>query len=190
MEWVVANHVARYASPRARIEQLLRQKVIRARARGAEIAEDIDTVIQSVLDAHEAHGTVDDAAWAHARARSLTRRGVPGGVVKQRLRERGIRDGRAAMAAVAEDARPGPAPGAAEGDAEPEVDLDLLAGCAWARRKRAGPFEREPAEGADIPAARAKALNAMARSGFSFEVARRVLAMGRDEAEDLLRRLG
>ncbi len=184
-EWLlnaVANYVARYAAPRATVLRVMRAKIRRAVGRGAVVAADIDAQLAAVIEKHVALGTIDDAGWALHKARGLTRRGVPGSVVRQRLRERGIGDAAPAMAAVAEEIA-GPE---VEGEEQPATDL--VAGCAWARRKRVGPFARE--EAADPRAAQQKALGAMARSGYSFDVAKRVLAMDREAAEALLLRLG
>lgn len=194
--WVdlaVAAHVARFSSPRARIEQVLRARVRKATLKGAVAPPDLEQMIAEVLDKHVGHGTIDDAAWAEGRARSLTRRGVPGSVVKQRLRERGVKDTAPAMAAIEVLVQPRtagvealddePGDGAGGGDDDEQTPPDVVAGCAYARRKRVGPYSR--AESPD----RQKELGAMARAGFSFTVARRVLAMDRDAADQLLERL-
>ncbi len=57
---------------------------------------------------------------------------------------------------------------------------ELAAACAYLRRRRAGPFGTAPVD---------KILAAMARGGFSQAIARRALALGREEAEDIIRSL-
>jgi regulatory protein len=60
-------------------------------------------------------------------------------------------------------------------------DLDLAAACAFARRRRLGPYRREDAD-------KARELGAFARAGFSRAVAEAVLGCEDDEAvEGLLR---
>lgn len=198
IEWAASEHLARYASTRANLEKLLKGRVRRAAHRGAPVVEGIADIITAVLDKHVAHGTLNDAAWAETKARSLTRRGVSSSAVKQRLRQKGVADTTTALATVAEELRD-----AARVDGTEAVDPDLVAACAFARRKRIGPFARDAGDEAeDAPeptdrnaaraardAARAaenKVLASMARSGFSFGIAKRVLAMDRDEAEALL----
>lgn len=202
VEWAVAAHVARFASPRARIEQLLRARVRKATMKGAVVPPNLDEMIAEVLDKHVGHGTIDDAAWAAGRARSLTRRGVPVSVVKQRLRERGIKDTAPAMVAIevlvqapvvpvgprsealGDGIGDGMGEEAGDGwDDREETPPDVVAGCAYARRKRVGPFSRSASPD------RQKELGAMARAGFSFTVAKRVLAMEREAADELLDRL-
>lgn len=202
IEWAAAEHLARYASTRANLKKLLQGRVRRAAHKGAPVVEDIAAIIDAVLDRHVAHGTINDAAWAESKARSLTRRGVSASVVKLRLQQKGVPDASAAMETVAAELRePAGAPGE-EGEA---VNPDLVAACAYARRKRIGPFARDEGEPEEAPeptdrnairaardAARAaenKVLASMARSGFSFGIAKQVLAMDREEAEALLLKL-
>lgn len=198
VERAAADHLARYATPRAHLRRLLLNRIRNAVRKGREVEEGIEAVIDEVLERHVGLGTIDDAAWAETRARSLTRRGVASQVVGQRLRQHGITDVAPALASVREAAR---SPDTGEGT-QCDVPPDVVAGCAWARRKRAGPFAREgepEPEGLGREELRArrdadraagqKTLSAMARSGFSYDVCTRVLAMDRDTAEDLLRRL-
>ncbi len=197
VESAVAEHVARYNSPRAHVKRLLLNRIRTAQRKGRTVEDGIEAVIDEVLARHVELGTIDDAAWAESRARSLTRRGVASQVVGQRLREKGIADVAPALAAVREAAR---SPDIGEGTSA-DVHPDVVAGCAWARRKHVGPFARdaEPEPAADRAGQRAqqeaaraaanKTLSAMARAGFSFDVCRKVLAMERDEADELLLRL-
>lgn len=171
-ERVVAEHLARYACTRAHLRTLLDGRIRRALLKGATVQDGLPATIESVLDRHEALGTLNDAAWAEARARALTRRGMASAVVRQRLREKGVTDTRAALDAVVDEL------GVDNGAA-----ADLVAACAWMRRKRAGPYQREPV--ADR-AAEQKVLAAMGRAGFGFDLARRALRLTRDEADEQL----
>jgi regulatory protein len=197
VEGAAAEHLARYASTRAHLKQLLLGRIRRAALKGRPAADDIAETIEAVLDRHVALGTLNDAAWAEMKARSLTRRGVASAVVKQRLRDKGVPDAMAAMVSVADEMR-GPTTDAAD------VPTDLVAACVWARRKRVGPFSRdvnateeeEPTDRHALRAARdaaraaeQKILASMGRAGFSFTIARQVLQLERDEADALLQRL-
>ncbi len=198
VERAAADHLARYATPRAHLRRLLLNRIRNAVRKGREVEEGIELAIDEVLDRHVGLGTIDDAAWAETRARALTRRGVASQVVGQRLRQHGITDVAPALASVREAAL---SPDRGEGQ-QRDVPPDVVAGCAWARRKRAGPYAREgepEPEGLSRDEQRArreaersagqKTLSAMARAGFSYDVCTRVLAMDRDAADELLRRL-
>jgi regulatory protein len=201
IEWAASEHLARYSSTRANLKKLLQGRVRRGVAKGAPVAEGIAAIIDAVLDKHVELGTLNDTAWAETKARSLTRRGVSSSMVKQRLRQKGVTDGTAAMETVAEEMR---GPANVDGEEADPVATDLVAACAYARRKRIGPFARdtgeeeapEPTDRKELRAARDaaraaenKVLASMARSGFSFGIAKQVLAMDRDEADELLLKL-
>lgn len=113
---------------------------------------------RAVATALVAAGLIDDRAFAAARARRLTRAGRSGAVIGAHLSARGV--------------------AAADRPAPPDPEQELAAALAYARRRRLPPFDPE----ADA----VKALGAMARAGFSQDVARRALAMDPDEAQDRL----
>ena len=98
---------------------------------------------------------LDDAAYAAARVQSLHRRGESVRAMRARLAAKGVSAADVADAlAVLRAAAPDP---------------DLAAACAFARRRRLGPFRRAPAD-------HARELGAFARAGFSRRVAEAVLA--------------
>jgi len=109
-------------------------------------------------------GIVDDAAYAASRARSLTRAGRSRHAISAHLAQKGVQH-EVAQAVL------------------PEPDAELAAALAYARRRRLGPFRRDPPEGADLAALRRKEAGAMARAGFPQPVAMQALRMDRDAAE-------
>jgi regulatory protein len=100
-------------------------------------------------------GLLDDAAYATARVHSLHRRGESLRAMRARLAAKGV-----PAADVAD---------AVSGLRATTPDPDLAAACAFARRRRLGPFRRSAA---DLP----RELGAFARAGFSRRVAEAVLA--------------
>lgn len=103
-------------------------------------------------------GFLDDTLYASGLTHSLARKGLPKGEIKRRLKVKGI-----------------------GGDYIDETGLleghdDLAAAVTFIRRKRLGAYAtraRDPQ----------KDLAALARNGFSYDVASRALRMPRDEAE-------
>ena len=193
VERAVAEHLARYSCTRAHLRTLIDRRIRKAAREGGVIQPDLMEQLDVVLERHVGLGTLNDAAWAEMKARSLTRRGVGKALVTQRLRQEGIPDARPALDVVAEEL---------QGSDEEQLVPDIVAACAWARRKRVGAFAREVEEvpePTDRGAARAardatraaerKVLAAMGRAGFSYQLARRVLELSREEAEELLLRL-
>ena len=104
-----------------------------------------------------------------ARVASLHRRGDSLKAIRARLAGKGV------PAEVAAEA--------VSGLRESAPDPDIAAACAFARRRRLGPFRRAAAD-------RQRELAAFARAGFSRRVAEAVLACGDVEAVEALARDG
>ncbi len=155
-------YLSRYAAPSAHVRRLLRRRLERGAAHGAEIRagdEDIDAVLADLVRL----GLIDDRAWAEAQARALRRRGASARGLAARLSSKGApREEIERLLAREDDA------------------AELEAAKALARRRRLGPW-RHPAERA---ARREKDLAAMARAGFRLDAARQVIdADGPREAD-------
>lgn len=111
----------------------------------------------------ETIGGLDDEAFAEVKTRSAVRNGKSRRMIAVSLARKGI-DKETAQAALTEQAD------------------DLAAVVALARRRAFGPFRRADAD----EARKDKELAAILRQGFNFELARRVSAMSREEADDIL----
>jgi regulatory protein len=163
------NHLARYAATESGLARVLSRRIDRwgqsQSADGEEEADDLARVIR--------------------RAKA----DIPG--VLTRLKELGVLNDEAFAASRAKRlSRSGKSRRAtlahlvAKGVKAPNLPEDpqreLAAACAYLRRRRAGPFGNAAAE---------KTLAAMARGGFAQSIARRALALTRDEAEALIKSL-
>ncbi|HVH80089.1 MAG TPA: RecX family transcriptional regulator [Stellaceae bacterium] len=162
------NYLGRFASSAANLRRVLLRRARRRLFEDREAIAAAAAIIEALVARYQASGLVDDAAYAAGRARSRVRRG-------QSLRR--IRAGLAAKGVSAEAAET--AIDSLRDDGEP----DLIAACAFARRRRIGPYRRRP-EPSDQD--RAKELAAFARAGFSRAVAEAVLACGTPEEAELL----
>jgi regulatory protein len=155
-------YLERHVTSREHLRRLLRRKAARALGEAAD-REALAPAIERVLDRLERAGALNDEVYAALRARALHRRGLPGRAIAHRLAQKGI--------------EAGTVQGAVAGLEDEAVDPDWVAACRFARRRRLGPFRAEArAE------RREKDLAAMARAGFSFELARRVIDAGDVEA--------
>jgi regulatory protein len=166
LENVALHYLQRFASSSANLKRVLMRRVERAaRAAAPDEAEAVRAhgagLVEELVARYLRSGLLDDAAFAQAKARSLHRRGASLRAIRQGLALRGV-DADTAEAGIG---------GLAEEFAEP----DLAAALALARRRRLGPF-RPPAQRAEQ---RARDLAALARAGFSYDVAARVV-----DAED------
>jgi regulatory protein len=165
------NHLARFAATEAGLRRVLERRVDRWARRSEAAGEAPDAVAPRAAEAkrHAAtvarklagSGAVDDAAFAAARARRLSRGGRSRRAIAAHLAAKG----------VARDAADAALP---EGE-EAELDSAL----ALCRRRRAGPFAPGPLP----PEARLKALAVLARAGFPRGVAEAALDTPLEEAE-------
>ena len=124
-------------------------------------------MIVALVARYRESGLLDDAAYAAATIESLHRRGASMRAMRGRLAAKGV--SAADVADAVADLRA----------AAP--DPDLAAACAFARRRRLGPFRRAAAD-------HARELGAFARAGFSRRVAEAVLACPDIEAAEALTR--
>ena len=172
--WALA-YLGRFASSAANLRRVLLRRV-RKRLADNPDADNAGSVAQAgqIIDRlvarYQASGLLDDAAYAAGRARSRLRRGQSPRTIRAGLAMKGVgaEDAEAALASLREEGG----------------DPDLAAACIFARRRRLGPFRRDPGEpDAD---ARNKELAAFGRAGFSRGVAEAVLSCATpDEAEAL-----
>lgn len=163
------HYLERFAASTTGLRRVLMRKIDRSVAHwGGERAEhvaQVDTVMAKLTRL----GYLDDQAYAAMKTRALNRQGKGSRAIRATLAAKGVE---AETIAQALD-------GLAEDHAEP----DLEAAIRLARKRRLGPY-RAPDKRAE---SRAKDLAALARSGFDFDIARRVIeAESPDTLEALL----
>jgi len=156
--WALA-YLGRYASSADSLRRVLRRRV-RRRLGGSEDREGvlaIDALIDALIVRYRASGLLDDAAYAAGRARRDLARGRSLPRIAAGLAAKGVArdDAAAAIAMLGEDTG----------------NPNLAAACAFARRRRLGPFRKAEAEGD-----RQRELAAFARAGFDRQTAEAVLA--------------
>ena len=166
------NHLARYGATEASLARTLSRRIDRwARLQAAEdddpeilnaAAGRAKSVIPKVITRLRSANLLNDAAFAAARARRLTREGKSRRFALAHLASKGVASS-TATASVGDD-----------------PERELAAACAYLRRRRAGPF-------GDVP--ELKILGAMARAGFTQSIARQALRMDKDEAEQRIKTL-
>jgi regulatory protein len=157
LEKAALHYLERYASSAANLRRVLMRRVDRsARFHGTDRKEGAGWVDALVARYAEA-GLVDDRRYAEAAAESLRRRGASARRIRQKLAQKGVGAG-VAQAALEE------AGGAGE-------EADLTAAVAFARKRRLGPYG-DPKRRRER---RLKDLAALARAGFSYAIARRVV---------------
>jgi regulatory protein len=144
------TYVGRYATSCARLAAYLNRKITE---RGW-VNESIPPVAELVAQ-FQSLGYVDDEAFAKTRGESLLRRGYGPNRLKLSLRVSGI--------------------GTDIIDRTANVDDEdaLAAAMVFARRKRIGPYAKDP----ETQDNRQKLIAALLRAGHSYEVSRKILAL-------------
>lgn len=163
LERAALHYLERFASSAENLRRVLLRKVERA----AHHHEDIDREaavgwIDDLIARYRRAGLLDDKAYAEARTTSLHRRGASARKIRLSLAQKGV-------AADTVDAALEELGERVEGDAEMQAAIALV------RRRRLGVYRPSSAR-ADY---RDRDLAALARAGFSYDIARRVI-----EAED------
>ena len=160
------GYLERYASSADNLRRVLMRRV---RRHFPEAMQRMKPLIEALVARYRESGLLDDAAYATGRVQSLHRRGGSLKAIRARLAAKGV------AAAVVADA--------VSSLRSAALDPDLAAACAFARRRRLGPFRRTAADPA-------RELAAFARAGFGRRVAEAVLACADIEAVEALARNG
>ena len=162
-------YLTRFGTSAANLERVLARRVERsARHHGTDRQEGMASIGQ-LIARYRRSGLLDDRAYAIARAGTLNRRGKPVRAIAFALRAQGVmgEDIDEALSALKDQ----------------DADPDLGAAARYARRRRLGPFRAAP----EREEHRRRDLAALARAGFGYSVARRIIEAERPgdlEAED------
>ena len=151
LERVARDYLERYASTEANLKRVLRRRI---RKEGGDIGA-LDAIAGDVVARLVAVGAIDDTAFVEARVRSLLRRGKAPPAIRQALLAKGAR--REQIDPVL---------------AEVDDDATLEAAARLVRRRRFGPYHDDPRVRRER---RQKELQALARAGFRYDEAARVL---------------
>lgn len=161
---IALHHLERFATSAEHLRHVLERRVLKASYVRDDVDVDeakgwIDDLIKRYVDA----GLLNDRAYAEGRARTLLAQGNAERLIRMKLMQKGVDadDIDAALAALGDE----------------HTDPEFAAAVKLARRRRLGPYA-DPAKREDM---REKHLAALARAGFSYDMAREVI-----DAEDAL----
>ena len=154
LENAAPYYLSRYSTSTENLRRVMMRKVMRSAKHHGTAVEDGAALIEARIGRFLGSGLLDDWAYARTRADSLHRRGNSARVIRGKLKQKGVDDN---VIAAALDAR--------------GEDPELTAAVTLAKRRRLGPFAVKPPNGEQ----REKHLAALARAGFSYDVAQRVI---------------
>jgi len=155
------HYLKRYSSTVSQVRRVMLRKVNRSLREHGGDKDQAVLWLEALLEKLVRNGLLNDQAYAEGRAQSLRNAGRSARVITQKLRMKGVSAELAAQQL---------------GQATQQISEDEAARI-WARKKRLGPFRRDPATRKDQ---RQKDLAALARAGFSFTIARTII----DEAAE------
>jgi regulatory protein len=153
-------YLERYPSTAEGLRRVLNRRVARAKMADAPIMENVQQAIAAIVGKFVDAGVIDDKAFAQTKARALHRRGTSTRLTRQKLKLAGI-DGETLDKAMA--------------GLDQELDTDprqreWKAATALARRRRLGPYRAK-----DRKDHRNRDLATMARAGFDYDLAKKVI---------------
>lgn len=158
-------YLARFQATAASLERVLMRRVIRSARHHGTDPEQGREWVRALIARHREAGLIDDDAFARARAETLNRRGLSRRAIAAKLAEKGV--ARAHIDAALE---------ALEAGSAEAGGPDLAAARLRARKRGLGPWRR-----GERRERREKDLAALARAGFSYAVARRVIDGDRED---------
>lgn len=169
---VALSYLSRYASSEASLRRVLENRVRRYAMKDEAFAADratwevLSKAIEDIVEKHKRLGVLNDKAYAEMKVAGLRRSGGSARRIAQKLAQKGVKKEIVEDALVPE-----------EGEIE---DAEMKAARAFARKRCLGPFKRGGKT--EDRGVRAKEIAAMARAGFSYDVAREILGALPEEA--------
>ncbi len=158
LEGAALRYLERFDCSVARLKKVLTERVVKAARAGVEGAAEAPAIVAQILARYQESGLLNDERFAKNFAERQRDRGGSRRVIEQKLRARGI------QSATVEQLLPRHESAASEFEAAQ----------AFARRRRLGPH-RKPETRDEF---RRKDLMAMARAGFDYDTASRVIGVG------------
>ena len=162
LERAALAYLNRFDTSASNLRRVLMGSVRRAQRKGQVDVERSRELIDEIVTRFLASGLLNDRRYAESIAHAQRRRGASERAIRFKLQSRGVSD---------EDASE-----ALSGADRDSNDAELEAARALVRRRRLGPF-RPPELRAER---RQRDLGALARAGFSFEIARAALEADED----------
>jgi regulatory protein len=151
-------YLQRYATSAANLRRVLMRKVKKSCAHHGQNEAECVPLVDELIERFAATGLIDDAVYARGRAESLRRQGRSKQAIHAKLQVKGLKKTQIDEALAIVDL---------------EEDAELRAALHLARKKKLGPWRVKDADPK-------KEMAAMGRAGFSFDVARKVLAYEAD----------
>jgi regulatory protein len=162
-------YLERYSTSAENLRRVLTGRLHRAARHHATDMDAGAAMIDELIARFQEDGLLDDARYALARAQTFRRQGNSARTIRGKLMNKGVPAGvvEETLATLTEES----------------PQAELAAAVATARRRHLGPFRTTAVPGGERDVRALKDLAALARAGFSYAVAQRVIAA--ETAEEL-----
>lgn len=158
LENAALYYLQRYATSAANLRTVLMRKVKRSCRHHEMEVSPFEPMVDALIARYAQSGLINDASYAQARATSLRRQGHSRKMIMAKLQEKGLASAEIARALSGVDEDTG------------SDDPELAAAVAYVRRKRLGNLRRSGVNPQ-------KDMAALARAGFSYDVAKAALSV-------------
>ena len=166
------GYIERYDCSTAGLVEVLKRKIYRSSRLHKIDVDELTTTIPDIIEECQNKNWIYDQRYAENLSRSLFRRGSSLQSIRFKLLEKGVEHDIAEQTIEA----------LAQESSLSKQDIDLAAAISYAQKRRMGPFRLDEAD----ESKRNKELGALARRGFSFEIAEKVLSTDREELEEII----
>ena len=156
-----AFYLERYPITAEGLRRVLNRRVMKAKMLDAPVMDNVEQAIAAIVAKFVDAGVIDDQAFAQTKARAMHRRGTSTRRTLQKLQMAGVDRATLDSAMKGLDQ---------ELDTDP-AQREWQAATALARRRRLGPWRTT----GDRKEHRLRDLAAMARAGFAYDLARKVI---------------
>ena len=175
LENAALYYLQRYASSSQNLKTVLSRKIMRSCTHHGQDPQDFLPLLDPLIARYQQSGLLDDTVYAQGRVASLRRQGLSRQAITQKLAQKGLSAAEVTAALRQVDAT---AADIAGDDIDDAAARELAAARTLAKRKRLGRWRRNPpAERKDAN----KEMAALARAGFSYDIARRALEAPADD---------
>lgn len=165
LERAALHHLERFASSSENLRRVLDRRVLRSARHHGTDPDEATPWIDALIERFRSSGLLDDVAYATGRAVSLFRRGDSQRAIRAKLAAKGV--GPDDIDRALEALRDETGASALSGGDSRDPSLDEQAAANYVRRRRIGPHRPPEAREAN----RQRDLAALARAGFSYDVA-------------------
>ena len=165
------HYLGRFSPSEGHFRTILHNKIKRAETRVSDLRSDHEQWVNAAVEEAKRYGGLNDSKLALSLTRSLQRSGLARAAARQRLLKKRLNKTDIERA-LDEIYTP----------QEGEIDPTLAAAARAAKKKRLGPWGPHPID----YQTKQKQLAVLARRGFSYSIARKILESDREEAEEWL----